>query len=91
MVKGITTCVHVTNTMLTEEVIKHDKNDRDAWTCVCGNELGSDGFYPCDSHGNEIEPTAGWAGLYVCFRCGRIIEQNTLRVVGRNPHPKLMA
>ncbi len=28
--------------------------------------------------------------LYVCFRCGRIINQDTLALVGRNPPPKLL-
>lgn len=39
-----------------------------------------------------MEPTkgSGWSGLYVCARCGRIIRQDTLEVIGRNPHPKLL-
>ena len=38
--------------------------------------------------GNEVEPVAGWDNLYVCARCGRIINQDTLEVIGRNPHFK---
>ncbi len=39
--------------------------------CECGNEPEADGFFPCDSQGNEIEPliTSEWNGLYVCARC----------------------
>ena len=72
------------------EFIKREKTDKDAWICICGNEPSEDGFYPCDKSGNEMEPTAGWDGLYVCLRCGRIIEQDSLHVVGRNPKPRLL-
>lgn len=66
--------------------------DPDAWRCLCGNTPSSDGFFPCDEHGNETEPTAGsnWTGLYGCGRCGRIIRQGTLEIVGQNPeHTRL--
>jgi hypothetical protein len=69
--------------MATAEFIKHEAGDSDAWICLCGNNPVSDGFYPCDHDGNEVEPVTGWKGLYVCSRCGRIIEQSTLRVIGR--------
>ena len=56
----------------------------DSWECLCGNEPSSDGFYPCDEQGNEVEPTPAWNGLlYVCARCDRIIDQYTLKVVGK--------
>jgi hypothetical protein len=44
----------------------------------------SDGFFPCDSEGEEVEPTLEeWtSNWYVCARCGRIINQDTLEVVG---------
>lgn len=80
----------MTGPAVDNEVITHDPNDRDAWRCICGNEPTADGFYPSNQNGNEIEPVKGWNELYVCVRCGRIIDQNTLRVVGRNPHPKLL-
>lgn len=75
------------------EFITAAKMDGDAWTCICGNTPSSDGFFPCDEHGNEMEPTigSGWTDLEVCARCGRIIKQGTLEVVGQNPHPKLLA
>ncbi len=46
--------------------------------CKCGNTTASDGFVPCDTKGNEIEPTAenNWNGLYVCQRCGEIHNIN---------------
>jgi DNA-directed RNA polymerase subunit RPC12/RpoP len=30
-----------------------------------------------------VEPVTGWKNLYVCDRCGRIIQQDTLEVVGQ--------
>lgn len=51
------------------------------YVCACGNDILSDGFYTCDSDGNEIEPNVGskWMGLYVCPVCGRftMIERDT--------------
>jgi len=57
----------------------------DAWVCLCGNTSTSQGFYPCDDHGKQISPDVDgpWINLYVCDRCGRIINQDTLEVVGR--------
>jgi hypothetical protein len=73
-----------------DQFIECEKRNKDAWICLCGNQPRSDGFYPCDKEGNEMEPADGWDSLYVCLRCGRIIEQNSLRVVGHNPKPKLL-
>ncbi len=71
----------------TTEKIAHEAGSADAWICLCGNQPHEDGFFPCDQAGNEVEPTLGgvWENLYVCARCGRIINQDTLEVVGRNP------
>jgi hypothetical protein len=68
-----------------EEHITHEASDRDAWICICGNYPSGDGFYTCDKNGNEVEPTAKeWtSGLYVCGQCGRMIDPDTLAVVGR--------
>lgn len=54
------------------------------WICFCKNTPQYDGFYPCDPDGNEVEPTPEeWTtNWYVCTRCGRMIDQQTLRVVG---------
>jgi len=64
--------------------ITHEEGNEEAWVCICGNTPSEDGFYPCDKDGNEIEPVEGWEGLYVCDRCGRIIDQKSLEVVGQN-------
>lgn len=76
----------------TYEKIKHETGNEEAWICICNNTPSADGFYPCDEPGNEIEPTItnGWSGLYVCASCERIIDQETLDVVGRK-QPKRTA
>jgi hypothetical protein len=68
-----------------KEYIKCEAGDRDAWVCICGNMPCDDGFYPCDKRGNEVEPVEGvWLDpIYVCHACGRIINQDTLEVIGR--------
>lgn len=47
------------------------------YKCSCGNVASSDGFYPCDSEGEKVEPTAlSWPlPLYVCGACGLIVIQ----------------
>jgi len=75
------------------EKITYEKGDEEAWICICGNMPSDAGFYPCDKNGDEMEPVIGsdWSGLYVCNDkkngsfCGRILDQATLEVVGRNP------
>jgi hypothetical protein len=69
--------------VMQKEFITHDKGDEHAWTCICGNRPIDDGFYPCDDKGQEVEPTSGWNGLYVCDRCGRVVDQHTLEVMAR--------
>ena len=61
------------------------ENSYGDWQCVCGNIPIEHGFYPCDSNGNEVEPTQqDWTtDCYVCDRCGRIINMYSLSVVGR--------
>jgi hypothetical protein len=77
--------------MVQGEVITPEKGNQEAWVCICGNEPSAEGFYLCDENGNEAEPVSGWGGRYVCARCGRIIDPRSLKVVGRNPRPKLLA
>jgi hypothetical protein len=67
---------------LAQEQITHENGNHEAWICICKNTPDSDGFFPCDMEGNEVEPEAGWANLYVCARCGRIINQDSLSVIG---------
>jgi hypothetical protein len=69
--------------MMHKEFITHEINDHDAWHCICGNTPVSDGFYSCDEAGNEMEPVDGWKNLYVCNRCGRIIQRDSLQVIGQ--------
>jgi hypothetical protein len=78
--------------MADKEKISHEAGDRDGWICICKNTPAGGGFYTCDENGNEVEPTnAAWkTGLYVCADCGRIIDFQTLEVVGSNPHPKML-
>ena len=73
---------------MTQEFLTREAGSRDAWICICGNEPHSDGFYPCNETGDEVEPKSGWKGLYVCHRCGRIIEQDSLAVIGRKTERK---
>ncbi len=61
--------------------ITHESGNEEGWVCVCNNTPSTGGFFPCDLKGNEIEPVKGWNRLYVCDRCGRIIEQDTLKIV----------
>jgi hypothetical protein len=58
------------------EFITHEKGNEEAWICICGNQPDQHGFYPCDQAGDEVEPVQGWEGLYVCAKCGRIIQQD---------------
>lgn len=71
--------------MTNSEHITHEAHDPDAWVCLCGNTPPSDGFATCNDEGAEIEPTldSGWTNLLVCLRCGRIINQDSLMVIGR--------
>ena len=65
--------------------ITHEAGNREAWICVCGNTPCDDGFYTCDSLGNEVEPDHHWTTeLYVCHQCGRMIHFETLKIMGRN-------
>jgi len=75
---------------MTKTFITHEDGSDENWVCICKNRPDSDGFFPCDENGNEIEPIigSGWEALYVCGKCGRIINQFTLEVVGQNPNPK---
>jgi hypothetical protein len=68
------------------------KSVDDWWTCICGNQPDREGFFPCNAEGDQVEPTpAEWKKpLYVCASCGRIINQKTLDVIGRNPSSQLL-
>ena len=53
----------------------------DAWICLCGNRPDLQGFFPCDAKGRAEPEPDEWI-LFVCDRCGRIIDAETLEVVG---------
>lgn len=42
--------------------------------CPCGNTPHTDGFFPCNSDGEQMEPTleSNWDGLYICQACSRL-------------------
>ena len=73
-----------------KQFINHEAGNDEAWLCLCGNRPDSDGFFTCDGNGDEMEPAllSNWDGLYVCGRCGRIVQQTTLEIVGMNPNFK---
>lgn len=64
-------------------VIRCEDEDSDAWVCVCGNRPTVEGFFPCDWSGEKLEPgLEPWPdALYLCGRCGRIIDADTLAVM----------
>ena len=70
-----------------EITMKHQYIDMvkaDWWACLCGNTPIQEGFYPCDSKGEAVEPTPlVWTGIpYVCDRCGRVIDSRNGKVIG---------
>ena len=57
------------------------KQDRyGGWTCFCGNQPCYEGFHPCNLKGAYLDTDV--SELYVCDRCGRIISDQTRRVLG---------
>ena len=74
--------------MTAKESITYENGNEEAWICICGNRPDWEGFFPCDTAGNEVPPVKGWEDLYVCGNCGRIINQHSLNVVGQNPNFK---
>jgi hypothetical protein len=49
--------------MKLKERITHIAGDKDGWVCLCRNTPTSEGFYPCEQSGNEVEPLPGWVGV----------------------------
>lgn len=63
----------------------HIDGTADWFICTCGNQPNYDGFFSCLSDGSIVSPTQDgeWEGsLYLCERCQRIINGDTLEVVG---------
>ena len=69
-----------------QEFITRGVGDDDWIYCLCGNNPAYDGLYPCLPDGTPVEPLADgpWdEKLYVCAKCGRIVNQDTLEVTGQ--------
>ena len=64
--------------------ITHEKGNKEAWICKCGNTPSNEGFYPCNSEGEKVDPTPEeWnTKLYVCNKCGVMIDQDNLEIEG---------
>lgn len=54
------------------------------WECRCGNSQSSDGFEPCNEIGELVPAELGpWDGaLQACIRCWRVINGDTLEILG---------
>jgi len=66
-----------------KEFISHHPEDATALLCICGNTPWAQGFLSCDHEGREIEVIEKFGPLYCCDACGRIIDADTLAVIGR--------
>jgi hypothetical protein len=79
------------------EKITRGEGDDDWLYCLCGNNPSMGGFGSCLPDGTPVEPVGGsgpgaWDGrLYVCYVCGRIVDQDTLEVTGRRGEPYIRA
>ena len=59
------------------------------WQCRCEHDHEGDGFAPCNESGEIVPPELGprWDGhTYVCLGCWRMIDADTLEVVGWASH-----
>jgi len=57
----------------------------DWFICTCGNTPMYEGFYTCLRNGSLVSPTLDgeWDGsLHLCERCKKIIDAETLEVIG---------
>lgn len=57
-----------------KEIIEIIEDEHGDIECLCGNIPSSQGFFPCNENGEDVEPVSGWNGLYRCDGCGRIIR-----------------
>lgn len=62
---------------------------KNCWLCWCGNSSRKKGFYPVNAEGNYQRDLLGRGRYYACSQCGRIIEPETLEIVGVTKHFKL--
>lgn len=63
------------------------------WECRCGNTRDGEGFDTCDELGRVVEPVLGpWDGsLHLCTHCYRIINSDTLEILGSASEPIIEA
>ena len=67
---------------------KVENTDEGYWICICGNDPGYYGFFRCDFDGEpldiDLDPETEYEGslLWVCDKCGRVVDHKTLSVVG---------
>lgn len=68
-----------------KEKITYEEGYPEAWVCICNNTISTVGFDTCTPEGQLCEPTndGPWVSHYLCTECGRIIDQDTLEVIGR--------
>lgn len=55
---------------------------KNQWMCWCVNTSKKKGFYPCNAEGKHQRDVWGRGKYYACAQYGRLIDPNTLRVVG---------
>jgi len=55
---------------------------KNQWMCLCGNKSTKKGFYPSDAEGSYQRDIFGRGRFYACAQCGRMIEPQTLEIVG---------
>ena len=75
---GVHTVSMKTHELITEEVTG-------SWVCRCGNKPEQDGFHTSTSKGLAQSPyvDGDWDNIHwLCGRCFRIIDGNTLEVKG---------
>lgn len=63
-----------------QEIITSLNEHNDDWVCICKNTQADDGFYDCTERGTLLARGSG-SDYLLCYRCGRVINFFTHRVV----------
>ncbi|MDL5045245.1 hypothetical protein QQ054_04220 [Oscillatoria amoena NRMC-F 0135] len=63
-----------------QEIITSLNKYNDDWICTCKNTPADDGFYDCTEQGKLLARGSG-SDYLLCYRCGRVIDFFTHRVV----------
>jgi hypothetical protein len=56
--------------------------DTDSITCACGYSNVAAKFDKCDTNGKLVKRSQKWNGLFLCKKCGRIIDSKYLKIDG---------